>query len=429
MEKLIGRELLPKILARMEDREIIAIRGPRQSGKSTLLGMIKTGLISKGIDENQVTFLSFEDPMVRDGFAKNPRQYLNSFIKGSRKQYFLLDEVQYDREAGKRLKLVYDFIENAKLVVTGSSTLDITGLSKFLVGRVFLYELMPLSFGEYLNHEDDRLFRIFAQNHKIVKNATTGSKIGKIETVSIEEIVAHMETYIRFGGYPAVVKKDTQDGKIEVLKNLYVTYLERDIAGIFGVTENSKIRLLLSSLATSMGGIINYNQLASDTGTYHTNLLKYLGILEDTYVIKLVRPFHKNKHTELRKSPKLYFLDLGLRNYIIQNFNSVDKRGDFGSLLENFVLISLNNTAEPQCYINFWRTLAKAEVDFVFNYVNGLLPIEVKSGSFTDAKITKSMASFIDSYKPENFIVATKDYTAKKKVGSTNVSFVPAAFV
>jgi predicted AAA+ superfamily ATPase len=178
-----------------------------------------------------------------------------------------------------------------------------------------------------------------------------------------------------------------------------------------------------------MGGIINYNQLASDTGTYHTNLLKYLGILEDTYVIKLVRPFHKNKHTELRKSPKLYFLDLGLRNYIIQNFNSVDKRGDFGSLLENFVLISLNNTAEPQCYINFWRTLAKAEVDFVFNYVNGLLPIEVKSGSFTDVKITKSMASFIDSYKPENFIVATKDYTAKKKVGSTNVSFVPAAFV
>ena len=429
MEGIIDRDIFQTILSRIRDREIIAIRGPRQAGKSTLLKMIMEHLISTGIREEEITSISFEDPVALDEFRKDPRKYLGSFINGGSRHYFLLDEVQYDSDAGKRLKLLYDTMENAKFFITGSSTLDVSSLSKFLVGRVFLYELLPLNFWEYLHYNDERLYRIFSKNTKSVRMFALGdAKDANLDETSMQEIERHFEDYLKFGGYPEVVKRDGMDRKVEVLKNIYSTYIEKDVAGVFGITDSFKLRKTVTALAAGIGSVLSYESLSSYSETYYASLMRYLNILEDTYIIKRIFPYHKSRKVELRKSPKVYFVDIGLRNYIIQNFNDIERREDAGHVLENFVFSELFSRANPTMTINFWRTLAKAEVDFVISEAEKMLPIEVKYG-ISKPEIPRGFSSFIDTYAPKKAIVATRRFISKKDTGNTNIVFVPAMFL
>jgi len=151
-----------------------------------------------------------------------------------------------------------------------------------------------------------------------------------------------------------------------------------------------------------------------------------ISILSETYIIRLLRPFYRNPITELRKTPKVYFYDLGMRNYTINNFNNLEDRNDTGALVENFVLLSLLNFDEIK--INYWRTIAKAEVDFVIETADGIVPLEVKYKNFKEPKITRSLRSFIKEYKPKKAIVATKDFWGEKKIDSTIVKFIPVVY-
>ena len=143
--ELIQRDILPKIINRLERREIIAIRGPRRAGKSTLLMQIKEFLVSSGIDEKNIIYYAFDDPEIIDSFVNDPVRFFQVQIRNKERYYFLLDEVQYDKLAGKHLKLAFDSIKDIKIIITGSSSLDIAQVSKFLVGRVLLYDLDTLS--------------------------------------------------------------------------------------------------------------------------------------------------------------------------------------------------------------------------------------------------------------------------------------------
>lgn len=428
-EGIIERDLLTKVLSNISGKEVIAIRGPRQSGKSTLLKTLKDKLVDSGVSENRVVYLSFEDPAVLDEFTKDPRGYLSTFIRGVDKCYFLLDEVQYDREAGKRLKLLYDSMPRIKLIVTGSSTLDISKISTFLVGRVFLYELLPLSFGEYLRYVDKRLYGIFTANHAKLANLILKGKTAEFDGISLGEMEKHVEHYIRYGGFPEVVKSDDPDRKVEVLKNIYITYLGKDIPGIFGIADTQVLRKTVLHLALNIGNILDYNSIGSDTGLYYAKLMKYLSILEDTYVVRTIAPFYRNRATELKKNKKLYFFDTGLRNYITQNFNILEKRDDAGRLFENFAASELHTIAAPTQNVNYWRTTAKAEVDFVFNLAGSVVPMEIKHKNAKKPIVERSMQSFIALYRPKNAIVFGRGTMKRSKVNSTNVYFPSISYL
>ena len=142
----------------------------------------------------------------------------------------------------------------------------------------------------------------------------------------------------------------------------------------------------------------------------------------------LIRPFHKNPITELKKNPKTYFLDLGMRNYIINNFNPLEKRTDAGALMENFVLLCLKNTF-PDKTINYWRTTAKAEVDFILRLDDELIPIEAKYQTFQKPKISRSLRSFIKTYKPQRVLIVTKNFWSHEKIENSTIMFVPAHYI
>ena len=122
-------------------------------------------------------------------------------------------------------------------------------------------------------------------------------------------------------------------------------------------------------------------------------------------------------------------LDTGLHNYLINNFNDLDKRGDSWHIIENFVFNELYRTLQPNQQLNFWRTLAKAEVDFVFTTGDTVVPIEVKFSNFRKPEVGRGMRSFIETYDPKVAIIATKDFIGRVKIEKTAVFFIPVAFL
>ncbi len=412
MEGLVIRDIEQSILPWLYSKEIIAIRGPRQSGKTTYLKRITEILQEKKINQEQIHFISFEDDIEKEKFEKNPKAYIQYFLSNdTKKHFFLLDEVQYIKHAGKLLKLVYDIIENIKIIITGSSTLDLNEISSYLVGRVLLFEMYPFSFSEFLKTKDEKIKNYYSSNQINLKKPM----LKKEKLLFLKELHAYLEEYITYGGYPTIVlEKDIEKKKI-LLKNLFLTYIEKDIVKVYGLHHKQRVSDLIKHLASINTGIVNYNELAASIGLYDKEIKEILSILENTYVIQLIKPFHKNLTTELRKNPKIYFIDTGLRNFITGRFEfSEDEKG---KLLENYVLGRLHENK-----VNYWRTAAKAEVDFI---INETIPLEVK----ITPKITRSFRSFIDSYNPDIAFLTSKESYEKRKLNQTTIFIVPLALL
>jgi len=422
---IIPRDILPKLEKWIDRREAFAIKGPRQSGKTTLLKILEDKLAKEG----KVIFLNFEDPDVLEAFEASPKRYIESFMLEPGRHYFLMDEYHYVKDPGKKLKLLYDTFEGAKFVVTGSSSLELSGaMARFLVGRVFFFELHPFSFHEFLVAKDERLARLYEQKNEKVRKFLLGEPVEFEEDIFIEEFQPLLHEYLTFGGYPAVVKAEDAETKRMVLKGIYDTYVSKDVVEFLKFTDAFKYRDAVRTMAASVGGLINYQEISSTIQSYFKEVKRVISILSETYVITLVRPFFTNPRTELRKAAKVYFFDLGLRNHVIDNFNPIEKRTDAGAVVENFVLLGLMR-ASPGEPVNYWRTIAKAEVDFILRLGGEMIPIEVKHQRFTRPKVSRSMRSFISAYKPKRALLVTRDFWAKDKLDGTEVLFAPACYL
>jgi len=422
------RDVEASMLRWMERREAYAVKGPRQSGKTTLLRILEDVLRKKGVN---TVFLNFEDPDVLEAFEANPKEYVKSFLVKEGGHCFLMDEYHYVKDPGKKLKLLYDTFEDVKFIVTGSSSLELSGaMARFLVGRVFFFELFPFSFHEFLVAKDQRLARIYEERNKEIREFLQSGKaeVSGRKDIFIREFAPYLEQHIIFGGYPAVIKAGDLETKRAILKGIYDTYISKDVVGFLKVTDALKYRHVVRALAALVGNLINYNEICSVCQTYYKELRRIISILSETYVVDLVRPFHRNPVTELKKIPKVYFFDLGLRNYVMGNFTNLEDRVDRGALVENFVFLSLRNSF-PEASINYWRTIAKAEVDFVLTVRDEVIPVEVKYQSYRTPKISRGLRSFVKSYHTKKALVVTRDFWGKTQINDTTILLVPACYL
>ena len=428
----LERELLEELKKWIERREILAIKGPRQSGKTTLLMMLKEELEKKVAEEN-IIFLTFEDLEVREKFETAPKEFIRSFIFDAGRHYFLLDEFHYVKEGGQRLKLLYDTLKNTKFVITGSSSLELRReTASYLTGRLFSFELFPFNFFEFLNARDKRFARIYMERNRIIKNLLYEGEgdfsIKEGSDIFIDDLLKFLNEFINYGGYPEVIKSEREEEKLIVLKNIVNTYIDKDIVNFLNITDALKFKRILTLLSSVCGNILRYEEICSYSNTYYKDVVRILDILQQTYIIDLVRPYHRNMVTELRKNPKVYFLDSGLRNYLINNFSALDVRVDKGALAENFVFNRLKSVVGDKGIIHFWRTTAKAEVDFVVEMPDRLIPVEVKFEPFKKEKIPRGLFSFIKTYSPAIAIVVTKSFSGERIVDKTKVKFIPIVY-
>ena len=398
----IERKLENKIKKYLDSPEIIAIVGPRQSGKTTLAKKIFKNL------ENSI-FISFEDISLRRLFDEDTDTFCKQHIAPYR--YICIDEFQYSRSGGQRLKYIYDTFPGKKIFITGSSSIDLTVKTlRFLVGRIFIFQLFPLSFDEFLDFKDRNLFKLLEEE--------PGTIITKGLHPSIHEQLSRwFKEFSVYGGFPRVVLSDNIEEKREVLKNLFLTFIMRDVKDFVNLREDYKLNKLVKALSFQVGNIISFNELSQLSELTYPSVKSYLNILEKTFIIKLISPFYTNKRTELVKSPKVYFVDSGLRNQVASNFLLPDDRGDKGALFENFLFSEFLKTGIVP---NFWRSKSNAEVDFVWEMENRTIAVEAKS-KLKRGDVPVSLKSFIEKYNPGKIFIVNESLLEKQD----NVVFLP----
>ncbi|MDO8610579.1 MAG: ATP-binding protein [bacterium] len=401
----VEREIEKDISAFIEDREVLVIRGPRQSGKSTLLRKIGSVLQNKH-GENNVFYFDFEDELEQIKFESKPKEYINLFVQSNKKVYLLIDEIQYIRNSGRILKLLYEQYPNIKFIVSGSSSLDINKIGEKLVGRSIFFDLFPFSFPEFLKAKDLILYKEFISKRSNLEHP----KI--TESLQIDKINARLKEYLVYGGYPRIVLETNVEKKKMLLKNLFTTYIEKDVIKLYGIKYKEKAINLLKYLSATTGSLINYNDICNSFSLHFQELNVLLSIFEETFIIRKIRPFHKNLITELKKNPKIYFYDLGMRNVLMDRFEFIQE--EWGKLYENYVFLLLKNKN-----VAYWRTNAKAEVDFILK--DSVLPVEVK----ITPKITRSLLSFISSYHSHIAIIANFEKSGVMKRNDTKIYCIP----
>ena len=172
--------------------------------------------------------------------------------------------------------------------------------------------------------------------------------------------------------------------------------------------------------------MVKYNELSNVADITYKEVKKHLNILENTYIISLVKPHFTNKRVEIAKNPKVYFFDLGLRNFSLSDFRELKGRNDYGMVMENCAY-NLLQRKYPQHSLKYWRTKSKAEVDFIIDKERVVCPVEVKY-SF-GRKIGKSMHSFIEKFNPPVAIILTRDLADEEKIGNTIIKFLPMSYL
>jgi len=432
VKEYLHRKLSDELKKWLDRREILAIKGPRQSGKTTLLQMLKDYLVfERKVEKEQVLYFTLEDIDILEALSRDPKAFIKSYIGGKQDHrfYFLIDEFHYLHEGGNKLKLLYDLFENIKFIITGSSSLELTGTtSRHLVGRVFSFYLFPFCLEEFLETKEPNLYNIYRENEEILRKFIIEGKDFEVkEEIFEKDFLRYFEEYAGFGGYPEVIKTDDLETKQVILKNIYDTYITRDIVDLLRLGDVSTFRTIVTLLANSMGGLIHYGSLASDGKSYFRQIKHYLSILEETYVIRILKPYSGNLSTELKKNPKVYFIDSGLRNYIVRNFNETGLRPDGGKLVENVALSEFYQKGDDE--IRYWRTAARAEIDFILKIGNEIVPIEVKYSRLRSPELSRGFRSFISQYKPQRALILTKGFWGKVEIQGTKIGFIPVWYI
>lgn len=409
---MIKRDIVDSIIEHLDEKEITVIVGPRQVGKTTILDHIERHLLEKkGISPRNI--FRFNLDLVRDLTFFQDQGDVISFIKSRKKEgevmYFFIDEVQRLENAGVFIKGIYDLNLGVKFVLTGSSSLEIKSkVHEALTGRKKVFQVMPLSANEYLRYVDKDLFEVVERGEDLIE-------------YDVERLIRILSEFAVFGGYPRVVVEQNSEKKISILEELYTSYLEKDILGFLKVRNIMAFNKLVSLLATQVGSLLNVSQLAGEVGLQVKTVEQYLNDLANTFIISLVPPFFTNRKKELIKTPKVYFIDTGLRNFALGRFEDLERRDDKGALFENAVASELLKIIKPPTTLHYWRTLQKAELDFVVRSGDGkLTSIEVKAKRLKEISLSRSYYSFLAKYRPQRALLV--NYALRKEAKVKNYS-------
>ncbi len=340
--KIYERKLTARVVNYLHSPEAIVIMGARQVGKTSLLKY----LIDVHLREN-VFYFDLELRELLDlcnRGAEEVYQYL--LQKGAdtkRKIYLLIDEIQYLDDPTKLIKIFHDHYPGIKLLLSGSSTFEMKRKFKeSLAGRMITFVLYPLSFEEFLLFKEKK-YVLRADNSKAIN----------------DELMPLAEEYIKFGGFPQIVLEPSEEKKKVYLSQIINTYIRKDIRDIGNIRDLSSFNKLLEVLASQSGQLLNISELSNTLGINKETTRTYLDLLENTFLLKRVSPFHKNIRSELTKNPKIFMLDTGLMHLLwLKEFPQVI----FGSSFETFVFLELLKSGQ---IVHFWRTANKQEVDFV----------------------------------------------------------------
>lgn len=415
-----NRKVVVEIEKWIDEPDIIILIGPRQSGKTTILYKLIENLIAQNIASDAIFFFNCDNLAVRSVFEDIPTfiRFINQLTTAS-KPIIIIDEIQRLSNPGMFLKELYDLKLNYKIIASGSSSLEIRSkIKEALTGRKILFHIFPLDFSEYLFITDicsplnSSAFDEFAEHYT------------QFDQIWGEKLKSELQRFLTYGGYPRIQLTDEIEKKKLLLNEIYSSYVQKDISEFLKIENITGFNKLVQLIALTSGQVINKSDLALNAGINHQTLDKFLGILQDTFFIEPVIPFFTNKLKEIVKNPKLYFLDAGIRNLAIGNFSDPELRQDQGFLQETFVLRELKSILNHTTRLKFWRTKVGAEVDFIVEQGQDIIPIECKS-LLKLPNISRSFQNFISLYHPSKGLVLNSSLFDKIRYNGSEIWFIP----
>ena len=356
----------------LQPNKVLVIYGPRRVGKTTLLlaYLSQTTLkykLDSGDNIRTQQLLSSQD------FSQ-----ILPYVEGY--ELLAIDEAQNIPNIGMGLKIIVDQVPGIKVIVTGSSSFELAGqVGEPLTGRKFTMSLYPLAQSELLS----------------VQNRF--------------ELREHLEDYLVYGTYPEVLLAPTRQARATILTEIADSYLLKDILAFDRVKNSRTLLDLLKLLAFQIGNEVSHNELATQLGADVKTIQRYLDLLEKAFVLIRLGGFSRNLRQEVVNKSKYYFLDNGIRNAVIAQFNALDQRNDIGALWENFMFIErLKYRTYRSLHANmyFWRTYDRQEIDLVEERGGKLYGYEFK---WSPNKVIPAPRNWIGTYSNATFQVIHSD--------------------
>jgi hypothetical protein len=365
---MIKRKIAAHIENDMFRGKAILLYGARQTGKTTLM----KDILRNRTDD--VLFLSGDEGDVHELFAGITTTAWKNII-GSKK-IVVIDEAQRISNIGIAIKLVIDHIPDVQVIATGSSSFDLANsTNEPLTGRKYLHHLFPLSFDE------------LCEDHGIIEEKR------------------NLDHRLVFGCYPEVVTAKGEEQR--VLRLLAESYLFKDLLMLEAIKKSTLLVKILKSLALQIGNEVSFTEIAQLVGSNKNTVEKYIDLLEKVYVIFTLPAFSRNVRNELKNSRKIYFVDNGIRNAIIGNFQNINSRTDCGALWENFLIserIKLLSNEMKNTSTFFWRTTQQQEIDFIEERDGKLHAFEFK---WNTTKTQRLPLTFIRAYPDHTGMTVT----------------------
>ena len=358
----IQRALFSQIQEYLLPGKVLVLYGPRQVGKTTLAQDLLT------ISPLKSHFINADELFYREALASQDKQRLKELLGDTK--LLIVDEAQRVPNIGLNLKILVDNFPDVHILATGSASFDLANkISEPLTGRKITFTLFPISYGEMQ------------------------------ENIGALEARKQLERWLIWGGYPEIISAETPKLRARLLDELVGSYLYKDLLEMENIQHAEKIVDLLRLLAFQIGQEVSVSELATNLAINRRTVDRYLDLLSKVFVIFRVDGFSRNLRKEVVKNPRYYFYDNGVRNSLIQNFNSFKLRNDVGQLWENFLMVErrkVNQIADRRVNAYFWRTYDQKEIDYIEEFGGKLRGDEFKwkKGKIRQATRSEFMKSY-----------------------------------
>jgi uncharacterized protein len=360
--------------ARLMPNKVMVIYGPRRVGKTTLLqNYLKQTTYKYKLD-------SGDNIRTHQILSSQDFRQILAYVEGY--ELLAIDEAQNIPNIGMGLKIIVDQVPGIRVIVTGSSSFELAGqVGEPLTGRKLTLSLYPMAQSELLS-----VYNRFELREKLAD-------------------------FLVFGAYPEVLQAPSMDARIEMLTEIANAYLLKDILAFDRIKNSRTLLDLLKLLAFQVGSEVAITELSTKLGVDVKTVKRYLDLLEKAFVIYRLNGFSRNLREEVTNKSKYYFLDNGIRNALIAQFNGLDQRNDLGALWENFMVAErLKVRAYRPLYANiyFWRTYQQQEIDLIEEHDGKLYGYEFK---WSQNKNTRPPSHWIETYKNSEYqIVHHENY-------------------
>lgn len=371
---MVYRHITPKVIKNLKAARVVGVFGPRRAGKTLLMNQIKNEL--ENSRAARVLMVHGESLDVAEALSSQRTSILKRFIGNY--DYLFIDEAQKIPNIGVNLKLIVDTIPQVAVFVTGSSSFDLrNNIGEPLVGRSLYFYLYPFSLLELANEY------LVQQNE--------------------------LEQQLIYGFYPQVYLAESLKDKQLHLESIRDGYLLKDILQLDNQKDSLFVFSLLRQLAFQIGQDISYSELATNLNVNRKTIMRYLDILEKSYVIFSRHGYSRNLRKEYTKSPRYYFWDNGIRNSLISNYNSIALRDDVGRLWENYCMVERAKYLEYKGLSSnsyFWRTYDKKELDLIEERKGKLYAFEFK---YSKNNSGPAWRDFKKAYPNSTFKIINRD--------------------